>query len=110
MNRSNQGQKAAVAISYDPEDTGAPKVLAAGLGEIARRILDIARQEHVYIHQNATLANLLARVPNGSDIPENAYRLIAELLAFLYATDERLAEKLVVSKRKYLPTEKDSGV
>jgi len=103
MNHNNKGQKVAVAISYDPEDAETPKVLAAGLGEMARRILDLSRREHIYIHRNATLANLLARVPNGSDIPESAYRLIAELLVFLYATDERLAAKLAASKRKYLP-------
>ncbi|PJC70537.1 MAG: FhlB domain-containing protein, partial [Zetaproteobacteria bacterium CG_4_8_14_3_um_filter_59_5] len=33
------GRPAAVAISYEPEKAGAPKVLAAGIGEMARRIL-----------------------------------------------------------------------
>jgi len=102
-NRTHTNQKVAVAISYEPEEPGAPKVLAAGLGETARRILELARNEHVPIHKNASLAHLLARIPNGSDIPESAYRLVAELLAFLYATDTRLAEKLATSKRKYLP-------
>jgi len=101
--QSHTNQKVAVAISYDPEESGAPKVLAAGLGETAKRILELARKEHVIIHQNASLAHLLARIPKGSDIPEHAYRLVAELLAFLYATDTRLAEKLAASKRKYLP-------
>ncbi len=103
-------RKVAVAISYDPEETGAPKVLAAGLGETAKRILELARREHISIHQNTSLANLLARVPKGSDIPENAYRLIAELLVFLYATDKHLAEKLAASKRKYLPVQYPSDV
>ncbi|MDQ6971369.1 MAG: EscU/YscU/HrcU family type III secretion system export apparatus switch protein [Mariprofundaceae bacterium] len=97
------GQQAAVAISYDPASNEAPRVLAAGVGEMAKRILSLARDEHIYIHQNATLANLLARVPAGSEIPEAAYQLIAELLAFLYASDERLAAKMSAAKRQHVP-------
>ncbi|HCS12524.1 MAG: hypothetical protein COS82_09670 [Zetaproteobacteria bacterium CG06_land_8_20_14_3_00_59_53] len=97
------GRPAAVAISYEPEKAGAPKVLAAGIGEMARRILELARREHIYIHQDTTLAGLLARVPNGSSIPHYAYQLIAELLVFLYATDRRLEEKLAAAKRQHLP-------
>lgn len=102
MDRQN-GQQAAVAISYEPEQPGAPRVVAAGVGEMARRILELARREHVHIHRDTTLANLLARVPNGSDIPWEAYRVVAELLVFLYATDQRLEEKLASAKRQYLP-------
>lgn len=97
------GRHAAVAISYEPDKAGAPKVLAAGVGEMARRILELARREHIYIHQDTTLAGLLARVPTGSAIPQSAYQLIAELLVFLYATDRRLEEKLAAAGRQHLP-------
>jgi len=97
------GRPAAVAISYQPEKADAPKVLAAGVGEIAKRILDLARREHICIHQDSSLAELLARVPSGSAIPRPAYQLIAELLVFLYTTDRRLAEKLAAAKRQHLP-------
>jgi len=107
VNRQNAehpgGRQAAVAISYEPDGPDAPRVLAAGTGEMARRILELARREHIHIHQDATLARLLARVPTGSDIPRRAYQLIAELLVFLYATDQRLEEKLAAAKRQHLP-------
>lgn len=101
--RQQVGRPAAVAISYEPELPDAPRVLAAGVGETARRILELARREHICIHQDATLASLLARVPKDSAIPRQAYQLIAELLVFLYATDSRLAEKLAAARRQYLP-------
>ncbi|RMH51148.1 MAG: hypothetical protein D6682_05190 [Zetaproteobacteria bacterium] len=86
-------REAAVALGYDPERGGAPKVLAAGFGEVARRIMELARASGVHIHRDDNLVQLLARVPVGEEIPEEAYQLVAELLAFLYRTDKRLAEK-----------------
>ncbi len=107
MNRQNpeagHGREVAVALEYRPDAGSAPTVLAAGFGEIARRILEIARQERIHIHEDDTLAGLLARVPPGREIPEEAYQLVAELLAFLYATDARLAEKMARSGRQKMP-------
>lgn len=87
-------REAAVALGYDPEHEDAPKVLAAGYGEAAKSILAIAREHGIAIHEDANLAQLLARVPVGSDIPESAYQVVAELLAFLCATDAKLAAKI----------------
>ncbi len=92
-------QPAAVALAYDPASAGAPKVLASGYGHIARRIMEIARHEGIHIHQDDNLAEILARVPAGTEIPEEAYQLVAELLAFLYQTDRRLAEKMNSQER-----------
>ena len=101
----NETREVAVALEYQPDRAGAPRVLAAGFGEIARRILEIARHEGIHIHEDDTLARLLARVPPGSEIPEAAYQLVAELLAFLYATDARLAEKMARARRQKMPPE-----
>ncbi len=86
-------QKTAVALGYDPGGGSAPKVLAAGFGEVANRIMDLARESGVHIHRDDNLVQLLAQVPVGHEIPEAAYQLVAELLSFLYRTDTRLAEK-----------------
>ena len=86
-------QQAAVALGYETESGGAPKVLAAGFGEVARRIMELARESGVHIHRDDNLVQLLAQVPVGSEIPEEAYQLVAELLSFLYRTDRRLSEK-----------------
>jgi len=87
-------QQAAVALGYNPQSPNAPKVLASGLGEIAKKILEVARENDVHIHQDDNLAQLLAQVPLGSEIPEEAYQLVAELLSFLYQTDAGMAEKI----------------
>ncbi len=87
-------REAAVALGYSPGEGQAPKVLAAGFGEIARKILELAKENHLHIHEDENLAQLLAQVPVGREIPEEAYQLVAELLAFLYQTDQKLAEKM----------------
>ncbi|MDX8405860.1 MAG: EscU/YscU/HrcU family type III secretion system export apparatus switch protein [Mariprofundus sp.] len=87
-------RKAAVALSYDPVSGQAPTVLASGFGVIAEKILEIAEEKQIHIHRDDTLSGLLARVPPGTEIPEQAYQLVAELLAFLYQTDQRLGKKL----------------
>ena len=83
-------QQAAVAIGYDTDAHAAPKVLAAGYGEVAKSILALAKENNVHIHNDTQLAQLLAQVPVGQEIPEEAYQLVAELLAFLYNTDQKM--------------------
>lgn len=85
-----KNQLATVALGYDRQAGAAPKVLAAGYGEVAKSILALARENNVHIHNDAQLAQLLARVPVGQEIPEEAYQLVAELLAFLYQMDKNM--------------------
>jgi len=87
-------QDAAVALGYDPAKGQAPTILAAGYGEVAKKILELAREHNLHIHEDQNLVQLLARVPVGQEIPEDAFQLVAELLAFLYQTDQKLADRL----------------
>ena len=93
----------AVALGCDSELDSSTKVLAAGYGEIAKQILAIAKAEDIHIHQDNNLAQLLARVPAGQEIPKAAYQLVAELLSFLYSTDKSLVEKPTLMQGKDLP-------
>ena len=86
-------QEAAVALGYDQDSGSAPRVLASGYGEVAKSILALARENNIHIHSDAQLAQLLAQVPVGQEIPEEAYQLVAELLAFLYQTDKNLGAR-----------------
>jgi len=85
-------QQAAVAIGYDTHAHAAPKVLASGYGEVAKAILNLAKENNVHIHNDTQLAQLLAQVPVGQEIPVEAYQLVAELLAFLYNMDQKIGK------------------
>lgn len=78
----------AVALQYQGLDQ-VPTVLAAGRGAAARAITALARQHGIPVQQNETLAELLGNLPSGEPISPESFRLVAELLCFLYSTDER---------------------
>ena len=77
----------AVALRYD--GTGAPRVTAKGHAEVAERIVALAREHGVTLHEEAALAAVLARIPLGDEIPEALYRAVAEVIAFAYLLSGR---------------------
>lgn len=75
----------AVALKYDLKIAGAPIVLAKGADYVAQRIKEKAREANVQIVENKPLARALyANVEIGSEIPEELYQAVAEVLAFVY--------------------------
>lgn len=74
----------AVALKYDMEAGGVPTVVAKGKGEIADKIIELAEENDVHIHENPELLEILIRLEIGDEIPEALYRAIAEVIAFTY--------------------------
>jgi len=72
----------AIALNYDGEN--APRLTAKGRGELAQRILDLAKEHDVPLHEDRDLAALLAQIPLGEEIPDALYRAVAEVIAFAY--------------------------
>ena len=80
----------AVAIQYDQQTMQAPTVLAKGEGHIAMKIREIAEEHKIPIVENKPLARLLlAQVEVGETIPQDMYRAVAEVLAFVYRLKEK---------------------
>ena len=77
----------AVALRYEHGER-APKIVASGAGEIARRIIELAQQNEVPVHRDDSLVEILAKLKVGSEIPPETYRAVAEILAFLYRADD----------------------
>lgn len=76
------------ALSYTGE--GAPMLVAKGEYEIARRIVEVAREHGVPIVQDDQLTELLCQIPLGDEIPQELYVAVAEILAFVYRLSEQL--------------------
>lgn len=86
----------AVALKYDKEKDGAPRVIAKGLRLKAEKIRELAKQHNVPFMKNTTLANALYRVDIGQEIPEELYDAVAEVLNFVWALkqeQERAAQR-----------------
>jgi type III secretion system FlhB-like substrate exporter len=58
---------------------------------LADRIIEIARENGVYIHEDPDLAAVLSRLDVDTEIPEELYRAVAEILAFVYRLNQRMA-------------------
>lgn len=86
MTKKDTRQKA-VALRYESGER-APKVVASGAGEVARRIIELAEQHGVPIQQNDSLVEILSKLNINYEIPPETYQAVAEILAFLYRTDE----------------------
>ncbi|EPJ46686.1 MAG: hypothetical protein OFPII_17770 [Osedax symbiont Rs1] len=74
----------AVALKYDVQAGGVPTIVAKGKGLIAEKIIELAQQNEVHIHENPELLEILIRLEIGDEIPEALYRAIAEVIAFTY--------------------------
>jgi flagellar biosynthetic protein FlhB len=80
----------AVAIKYDDKSDRAPKVIAKGQNLVALRIIEVARSHYIAVFQDPPLARLLYNtIDIGEEIPENLYKAIAEVLAFVYNLKKR---------------------
>ncbi len=91
MNRRDEvARRLAVALEYD--GAGAPTVSASGAGELAEAIVALARDSDVPVDEDATLARLLSDLEVGEEIPEQLYRVVAEVLAFAYLLKGKVPE------------------
>jgi flagellar biosynthetic protein FlhB len=79
-----------VALLYDRDVMAAPEVTAKGADHMALRMRIIARENNIPILERPELArDLYANVEIGEDIPERFYKVIAEILAFVYRLRKR---------------------
>ncbi|NQU62961.1 MAG: flagellar biosynthesis protein FlhB, partial [SAR324 cluster bacterium] len=80
----------AVVLKYDREYMSAPKVMAKGMDHMALRIIQIAGENNVMVYQNPGVARALYfQVEIGDDLPEEFYKAVAEILAFVYKTKKK---------------------
>jgi flagellar biosynthesis protein len=81
----------AVALQYDRQEDKVPRVVATGRGALAERILELAFAHGVKVREDADLAEILAAVEIGQQIPIAAFVAVAEILFYLYRANERQA-------------------
>lgn len=90
--KDRETAKTAVAVAYEPGER-APKILAAGKGEVAERIIETAKENEVPLYQDDKLAGTLSKLEIGSQIPPELYEVVAEILVFVDDMD-RMKSKL----------------
>jgi flagellar biosynthesis protein len=89
--RDDEDGRRTAALAYSGD--GAPVLVAKGSGVTASRILARAREHGIPVVEDEQLANVLACLPLGDEIPPSLYVAVAEVLAHVYrladAVDDR---------------------
>ena len=84
----------AVALKYDMDAMGAPRVVAKGADFLALRIRQIAGTHDVPIIENPPLARALyAAVEVDQEIPQEHYKAVAEVIGFVMRLKGKLVAK-----------------
>jgi len=82
--KQNQTKNLAISLKYSGGSNHAPKVTAKGQGWVAEKIIAMAKQQNIPIRKDKDLVALLEKIDVGREIPESLYKLVAELLAWVY--------------------------
>lgn len=85
-------KKQAIALQYNPGDE-APTIVASGMGIVADKIIEKAKESDVPLYEDSKLANTLSKLEIGDMIPLELYGVVAEILVFVDNLD-RLKGKI----------------
>lgn len=91
--KERQPLKKVVALKYDPPQDVAPKVTAKGKGVVAEKIIEIAKKHDIPIKNDPELVNILSMLDIDEEIPPSVYKVVAEILAFVYSLKGRWKER-----------------
>jgi len=87
-NSHDEPQRPNTAIALQFDGFNAPVVTARGDGHNAERIIQIAREHDIPLHQDRDLTRVLSCIPLGDEIPAEAFTAVAEILAYIYYLDD----------------------
>jgi len=81
----------AVALKYDESKMDAPFVVAKGVDYLAQKIKYVAKENGVIMIENRPLARrLYHQTEIGQAIPEEFFKAVAEVLAYVYRLKKKV--------------------
>ena len=84
----------AIAIKYDASKKKAPTIVASGRGRIATEILTLAEKNEIPMIEDEKLSKLLSSLKIKSEIPPHLFKLVAEILAFIFFLEQKAKNRL----------------
>lgn len=94
MKASENKRKKSVALKYESQRDIAPKVIASGYGEIAKRIIEIAKENNIPIYQDESLTDFLVKLKIGDYIPEELYKIVAQIFVWVWDISGKIPKKV----------------
>jgi len=81
----------AIALHYDGKE--APRITAKGTGELAEKIIALAKEHGIPLQEDAAMVSLLSKLDLGDEIPQALYIAVAEIIAFAYILNGKVPER-----------------
>jgi len=69
----------AAALKYTSEGNAAPVVVAAGVGYVAQKIVEIADEFGVAVYHDDSAATMLSTLKLGQEIPPELYQMVVDV-------------------------------
>lgn len=83
----------AAALRYEKGKDSAPRLVAKGQGHIAAKILQLAKDNQIPVHEDPALIEILSKMNLEEQIPGDCYRVVAEILAWIYKSQLQTTSK-----------------
>ena len=81
----------AIALKYDEDKMDAPYVVAKGVDFVAQKIKELAKENSIATVENRPLARALySQTEIGDAVPEEFFKAVAEILAFVYRLKQKV--------------------
>lgn len=78
----------ASAIKIAPGEGEGPRLVGSGVGKLAEKIIEIARENAIPVVEDDDLAKSLRLVEVGANLPEELFPVVAEIIAHIYHVAE----------------------
>lgn len=82
--------KKAAALKYDEAKDMAPRVVASGKGQIAEKIVALAKKNNIPLHEDQNLVQVLEALDIDTEIPSELYQAVAQVLVFIYRLNKMI--------------------
>ncbi len=82
--------KKAVALKYDMGKDRAPHVVAKGRGHMAQKIIEVAGEHGIPLYEDKELSQILEALDLDAEIPNELFKAVAEVLAFIYRMNKKM--------------------
>lgn len=94
MPEKKERRQQAAALKYDPQTSDAPIIAALGVGTIAEKIIESAKEHDIPVVENEALSDVLATLSVGDAIPPKLYEAVAQILVYISKQDENFYKKM----------------
>ncbi len=92
MSDRRHPSRQAIALHWIPLQHDAPRVAATGTGALADKIIRLAKENNIPIREDKDLVQILSLLHVGEDIPPEVHTAIAEILIFIYWSNQQYEE------------------